>query len=206
MRTQDEIRETLFQSTLPARGATRPAAARMTRQNFNPRSLHGERRRFQRRNLPDLLISIHAPCTGSDAALARQRHHRVAFQSTLPARGATTRRRACTDAPLFQSTLPARGATLATVYAGTGQGHFNPRSLHGERPVVGGKKYSDVVISIHAPCTGSDDTTTFYRGTDGDFNPRSLHGERRSAIVFLLRRNLISIHAPCTGSDACIPA
>ena len=34
--------------------------------DFNPRSLHGERRRLQRQASAVFLISIHAPCTGSD--------------------------------------------------------------------------------------------------------------------------------------------
>ena len=36
------------------------------------------------------------------------------------------------------------------------------------------------LISIHAPCTGSDDDASPVGLRDGDFNPRSLHGERRS--------------------------
>ena len=58
----------LFQSTLPARGATiLPVVAKM-----------------------DFLISIHAPRTGSDSSSATTlRATRRRFQSTLPARGAT---------------------------------------------------------------------------------------------------------------------
>ena len=85
--------ECLFQSTLPARGATCVHPAHFSaRYNFNPRSPHGERRWQKLR-------------------LRRRRR----FQSTLPARGATckpcTTKSTCTR---FQSTLPARGATLAT--------------------------------------------------------------------------------------------
>ena len=59
---------TLFQSTLPARGATICARRRARKSsNFNPRSPHGERR-----------LSLETDCLGFDA-----------FQSTLPARGAT---------------------------------------------------------------------------------------------------------------------
>ena len=60
--------EGLFQSTLPAWGATRVSpSARWRKQHFNPRSPHGER-------LHDALYA-----EGADP-----------FQSTLPARGATT--------------------------------------------------------------------------------------------------------------------
>ena len=79
-----------FQSTLPARGATRTGRADSPpAPHFNPRSPHGERRTL--RNLVNIVNS---------------------FQSTLPARGATppaiTPLRSATR---FQSTLPARGAT-----------------------------------------------------------------------------------------------
>ncbi len=106
-----------FQPTLPARGATvsrdvsgRPGA------NFNPRSPHGERLRLVFRSRREWSISTHAPRTGSDSAcsLPRLRQHNFnprsphgerrglllvrwdipSFQPTLPARGATTRRKA----------------------------------------------------------------------------------------------------------------
>ena len=124
----------IFQSTLPARGAT--CAWR------NDGELQG--------------ISIHAPRTGSDVMAQMRAFRDLRFQSTLPARGAT----AGTTAPTatygqFQSTLPARGATktsdasskssLISIHAPrTGSDmhracrnlsmtNFNPRSPHGER-------------------------------------------------------------------------
>ena len=124
----------LFQSTLPARGATRRRAGRTPELcHFNPRSPHGER--LHRR-----------------AGIA----HVLQFQSTLPARGATARHphpsphnQISIHAPrtgsdqingcripqpaAFQSTLPARGATWD-------QSFLNQQ----------------FVISIHAPRTGSD--------------------------------------------------
>ena len=59
-------RKRVFQSTLPARGATASAAHPHSHINFNPRSPHGERlaQRLHRRVVGD--ISIHAPRTGSD--------------------------------------------------------------------------------------------------------------------------------------------
>ena len=55
-----------FQSTLPARGATRSGRALLSAaEDFNPRSPHGERRHPA--HVHDLTgISIHAPRTGSD--------------------------------------------------------------------------------------------------------------------------------------------
>ena len=58
------------------------------------------------------MISIHAPCTGSDRTGITQKQAEKAFQSTLPARGATRLFSIVfVGISAFQSTLPARGAT-----------------------------------------------------------------------------------------------
>ena len=125
--------------------------------NFNPRSPHGERR--------------------SPTVYAMKR---IAFQSTLPARGATLRwwgrdgRRGG-----FQSTLPARGATQHQQNNATVDRYFNPRSPHGERRISGVK----------------------IANKRRDFNPRSPHGERPQAHPLRRKPESISIHAPRTGSD-----
>ncbi len=101
----------VFQSTLPARGATLGVKHRQRRgDNFNPRSPRGER-------LSTLFLS---------ATTAR-------FQSTLPARGATTfpllsgqRRAISIHAPREGSDVD--DATVTQVHF-----HFNPRSPRGER-------------------------------------------------------------------------
>ena len=151
------LRIFLFQSTLPARGATlRGDAAALEAAHFNPRSPHGERPKMARRFVgvnnfnprsphgerqggtkikpPTERISIHAPRTGSDGADRTEINHIGLFQSTLPARGAT-------DSPTcslyqiryFNPRSPhgerrQRGRAVRTV-----RGHFNPRSPHGER-------------------------------------------------------------------------
>ena len=58
----------VFQSTLPARGATHSSSfAFSISANFNPRSPHGERLDNGLFGENDIAISIHAPRTGSDA-------------------------------------------------------------------------------------------------------------------------------------------
>ena len=144
---------------------------------FNPRSPHGERRtpnvqtsprlRFQS-TLPTrgatrndgavravVLISIHAPHTGSDPGrsapalwpayfnprsphgerptASTARSFRCLFQSTLPTRGATWFTPFLMKRSRFQSTLPTRGATCRKWRESLG-----------------------TIISIHAPHTGSD--------------------------------------------------
>ena len=102
----------IFQSTLPARGATAPP------------EVHPARRR----------ISIHAPRTGSDNGYVDMARIIKQFQSTLPARGATLLLRMILRRSLiFQSTLPARGATAKDGFPVPYFAHFNPRSPHGER-------------------------------------------------------------------------
>ncbi len=60
-------------------------------------------------------------------------------------------------------------------------------------------------ISIHAPCTGSDGRARVTTSAKVfDFNPRSLHGERPGRWIWHTSDFTISIHAPCTGSDAVV--
>ena len=147
----------LFQSTLPARGATLLASpAGDERRHFNPRSPHGERHPhrfsgaaekgyFNPRSphgerpvagyqLPRAaIISIHAPRTGSDGVSGLPDAGRLHFNPRSP-----HGERPCLMLLLrrfvqFQSTLPARGATKEK----------NMSSLYH-------------AISIHAPRTGSD--------------------------------------------------
>ena len=103
---------TVFQSTLPARGATLPSGWRNSPYN----------------------ISIHAPRTGSDGGQNSAGVCFAQFQSTLPARGATLIENFRKTAKTFQSTLPARGATGAHGCTWLQPRYFNPRSPHGERP------------------------------------------------------------------------
>ena len=107
--------------------------------NFNPRSPHGERRNpgvfFQAK----FDISIHAPRTGSDAPSPDPNNYQQ-----------------------FQSTLPARGATKHADSSWACAGDFNPRSPHGERPVLSLMLPATEAISIHAPRTGSDIVDIFH--------------------------------------------
>ena len=79
--------------------------------------------------------------------------------------------------------------------------YFNPRSLHGERHIHVTRWDMPALISIHAPCTGSDRSGRGDAERKANFNPRSLHGERHGKPVMAESSTRISIHAPCTGSD-----
>ena len=69
-----------------------------------------------------MTISIHAPRTGSDQREMLDAMDIRTFQSTLPARGATSEVFLMPAvASVFQSTLPARGATCRRIADGTGR-------------------------------------------------------------------------------------
>ena len=174
-----DIERELFQSTLPARGATyqRPSSLR-TSGYFNPRSPHGERRAPATSGRPREPFQSTLPARGATGCSPGQMPGLI-FQSTLPARGATRQRRRNDGGKQgFQSTLPARGATRGQQSAGLLVHYFNPRSPHGERPLQ-----------------------CFRLGQGRHFNPRSPHGERRFSRFLPRFAVIISIHAPRTGSD-----
>ena len=79
-------------------------------------------------------ISIHAPRTGSDLLLlSMAASMRVRFQSTLPARGATSFCRAWPGLNLDFNPRSPHGERPASARYTTSCTNFNPRSPHGER-------------------------------------------------------------------------
>ena len=128
------LMEQLFQSTLPARGATGVEAAAMRAYSI---SIHAPRTGSdgagRSAGTTSIRISIHAPRTGSDKNLCRDARTATIFQSTLPARGATFTTAELIDEVLISIHAPRTGSD------GGGEGGL----------LVQG-------ISIHAPRTGSD--------------------------------------------------
>ena len=147
------------------------------------------------------------------------------FQSTLPARGATSRWKCRRLSATFQSTLPARGATVEAVNATfNGRADFNPRSPHGERLL---HPASVKVVRYFNPRSPHGERLPHFRESEEEnayfnprsphgerpcqracatnartnFNPRSPHGERQYQRKAMRTANKISIHAPRTGSD-----
>ncbi len=147
------------------------------------------------------MISIHAPRTGSDKCLDDSCIQRRAFQSTLPARGATQQNYKIHLLVSISIHAPRTGSDLMQ-YLSSG---FFIISIHAPRTGSDFVIYctnNSPTISIHAPRTGSDDllatsveslaifqSTLPARGATQhrppyarnyrDFNPRSPHGERR---------------------------
>ena len=104
------------------------------------------------------------------------------FQSTHPARGATTRTSTAQANVRFQSTHPARGATAHKRDHARRILYFNPRTPRGVRLTLPTARAPQNTISIHAP----------REGCDQDIHP-------------LLRDMYISIHAPREGCDEVQP-
>ena len=171
---------------------------------FNPRSLHGERHFVKPIDNTPLCISIHAPCTGSDGRRVRQ-WWTPTISIHAPCTGSDwTESETMVDtdisihAPCTGSDCcgrPGKGKKNISIHAPcTGSDdkpfwgvceadHFNPRSLHGERPDLCAGDGLLLHISIHAPCTGSDLGAWLCAAGDSHFNPRSLHGERLKGVV-----------------------
>ena len=213
-----------FQSTLPARGATRISAGLLSSaQNFNPRSPHGERLATYWETLKE-----------------------STFQSTLPARGATTQLflascvdfisihapRTGSDTQLFLASCvdfisihaPRTGSDVNDSAAFYIVADFNPRSPHGERRQdCSCRRMGGVHFNPRSP-HGERLRTRFPFSLPLYFNPRSPHGERLippSPLISLsvfqstlpargatlsqtplgALKPTISIHAPRTGSD-----
>ena len=190
-----------FQSTLPAREATIR----------------------EKRVKPDGTISIHASREGSDNQCFRFPRIRRHFNPRFP-RGKRHTSDMGTAANLaFQSTLPAREATTAAAMRPMPVANFNPRFPRGKRPKWGAVTCLKLQISIHASREGSDESmdelkaiATKFQSTLPareatninrivyniyNFNPRFPRGKRLAAAGLAVGLISISIHASREGSD-----
>ena len=122
-------------------------------------------------------ISIHAPLTGSDCIHFCPDTTNPQFQSTLPLRGATGTVNHDIISTRFQSTLPLRGATRGC-----------PCFLE------------VVMISIHAPLTGSDVERLCQELGLENFNPRSPYGERPASGYNLVVNDIFQSTLPLRGA------
>ena len=197
-------RARLFQSTLPARGATaRPFCRCSQIKRFQ--STLPARGATGSSILPGCaqLISIHAPRTGSDIRKRGSSAAASTFQSTLPARGATSKAVGNDSRGVLISIhAPRTGSDHEPAAGYCNLRHFNPRSPHGERRPPSTLVQSCATISIHAPRTGSD---VALRQQPCDRLRISIHAPRTGSDVRWdakkYRYMRISIHAPRTGSD-----
>ena len=171
-----------FQSTHPARGATRRVS----------------------RVCVLCVISIHAPREGCDQAVQYLLYNSIAFQSTHPARGATgwppchvrcktisihapregcdLHRRYPRHVKEISIHAPREGCDHRSGWHRAGWHHFNPRTPRGVRHLV-------VTLLLPHMC---------------HFNPRTPRGVRHGWEICSPGQFVISIHAPREGCDSCI--
>ena len=148
--------EGVFQSTLPARGATRhPHSRRYPQHHFNPRSPHGER-----------------PSSSSASLLPAHFNPRSPHGERLRAPCGSFRYDDFNPRSPHGERRAVRKVKILKVRI----------SIHAPRTGSDGSYFQiphTMGISIHAPRTGSDGFTTLMLCGCVNFNPRSPHGERQ---------------------------
>ena len=145
-------------------------------------------------------ISIHAPRTGSDVIDALTAQRIEAFQSTLPARGATTDGDAQAPPRKISIHAPRTGSDPPCPCAWHDSRNFNPRSPHGERLKLLCECYRFLLFQSTLPARGA----TIKDCHMPHLLPISIHAPRTGSDAAGYRidaRINISIHAPRTGSD-----
>ena len=194
-----------FQSTHPARGATRyPTPLLRQPPNFNPRTPRGVRQLSTPKVVQAIRISIHAPREGCDFCLFAQTAEGIMISIHAPREG-------CDSGQSVVCRCPC---------------HFNPRTPRGVRLIYFRRlaKAMAARISIHAPREGCDNISTetievsnafqsthpargatawppALRRCNHYFNPRTPRGVRRVYDGAGPRNDGISIHAPREGCD-----
>ena len=170
----------LFQSTRPLRGATRPARlCRVCPSYFNPR----------------------APC-GARPARRGKRCLLALFQSTRPLRGATLCLASSATSQKISIHAPLAGrdyrihAFLSSIY------NFNPRAPCGARPLPTGHPIFNTRFQSTRPLRGATAARRALGTVRKKFqSTRPLRGATRRAGM-AGRKSTISIHAPLAGRDA----
>ena len=140
------------------------------------------------------------PARGATSHRAVRAGLGIQFQSTLPARGATSGRRSCRHQGAISIHAPRTGSDSAPAFAPDAAEHFNPRSPHGERPEDDIEDSRLWVFQSTLPARGATRLLTFWT-TSGQI---SIHAPRTGSdaeLAFVAQLGKISIHAPRTGSD-----
>ncbi len=217
-------RQQPFQSTRPARGATKRKARSLLTLGV---SIHAPRAGRDEKCLIAINhssgVSIHAPRAGRDTNEFTLRSSARSFNPRAP-RGARRPARANRRAALlFQSTRPARGATGHERRAVPICGPFNPRAPRGARRCNVFGSYNGLMFQSTRPARGATSSGMGSLSGFTGFNPRAPRGARLCArqmasvpILFQSTRpargathsdrpertpKMVSIHAPRAGRD-----
>ena len=194
----------LFQSTLPARGATRSTRTMCCLSRI---SIHAPRTGSDGGGcVPSAgsQISIHAPRTGSDKALFADAVSSSNFNPRSPHGERQQEALFHWAEAHFNPRSPHGERRQSHRMCRREQGDFNPRSPHGERRLWLPGRVHPCHFNPRSP-HGERHGIGWLLPSGWNFNPRSPHGERlhqrRLACGLTLE---ISIHAPRTGSDTAI--
>ena len=148
----------LFQSTLPARGATNlHRCLHPPEAHFNPRSPHGERPLRKALSVSPSYFNPRSP-HGERPGPGLARKFRAAISIHAPRTGSDNSKENLLTMALISIHAPRTGSDAKQSITSSRARDFNPRSPHGERPNQAGHAPGRLEISIHAPRTGSDDS------------------------------------------------
>ena len=125
-----------------------------------------------------LLISIHAPLAGRDYHLASIRAVYATFQSTHPLRGATLVGTNIFWIAYISIHAPLAGRDGYQQPMPRHQGHFNPRTPCGARPIFAHYLHFHTYFNPRTPC-GARPIRGLTELEGHDFNPRTPCGARR---------------------------
>ena len=192
----------LFQSTPPARGATKSIqGCRCFLSDFNPRPPRGGRRDDPAGRLGDVVFQSTPPARGATAKWRLQwvspprfqstppargatqaqdkDFPRLVFQSTPPARGATTKFGLWQPMPLFQSTPPARGATMQQPMSQPVQQFQSTPPARGAT-ILGSNSWNFLLFQSTPPARGATLSLCLLNAASLYFNPRPPRGGRHT--------------------------
>ena len=125
-----------FQSTHPARGATvRGGRPGSHRKNFNPRTPRGVRLlQEQEAELEQVFQSTHPARGATHRHIQGRQYSKISIHAPREGCDSSGLTR-CAISHVFQSTHPARGATVFWYQPHIPQFYFNPRTPRGVRPI-----------------------------------------------------------------------
>ena len=128
----------------------------------------------------DSTISIHAPREGGDVSFYAQEMALASISIHAPREGGDHLEGLQQQGEeIFQSTPPARGATTSSSRTFTTRSYFNPRPPRGGRLIGRRSVLRRLGISIHAPREGGDPRAWPNLPARRYFNPRPPRGGRR---------------------------
>ena len=195
-----KLQADVFQSTLPARGATPNLICKHYISGFQSTLPARGATYTDAETGRAIQISIHAPRTGSDfsnqvGGTRRKDFNPRSPHGERPGNGVRTH-----DQSHFNPRSP-HGERRKRARTPRLTPHFNPRSPHGERHGYYCEVAPTGTFQSTLPARGATCMAISYAALKSNFNPRSPHGERPVAHGWSHGRK-ISIHAPRTGSDA----